>query len=104
MPAVIKQQRTPGKAELNRILAITVPLIVKLAERKIGVDELIRVAPGTIIEFSKGSDEQLELMVNNQTIALGVAVKVGEKFGIKISQIGDVQELIESLGRQSRHH
>ena len=37
-------------------------------------------------------------MVNNKTIALGETVKVGENFGIKVSQIGDVRQVIKSLG------
>ena len=51
-----------------------------------------------IIEFSKNSDEPLELLINNKPIGLGVTVKVGENFGLKISQIGDVKQVIRSLG------
>jgi len=37
-------------------------------------------------------------MVNNSTIGLGQAVKIGENFGLKITQIGPVEETIKSLG------
>ena len=36
--------------------------------------------------------------LNNKTIAIGETVKVGENFGLKISQIGDVKQVIQSLG------
>jgi flagellar motor switch protein FliN/FliY len=80
-------------------MRLEVPVIVKLAERKLTLAEVMRLGPGAIIEFSKSSDEPLELLINNKTIGLGDAVKVGENFGLKINQVGDVKEVIRSLGR-----
>jgi flagellar motor switch protein FliN/FliY len=87
----------PGP-DLRRILSLEVPVIVKLAERKLTLGEVMRLGAGAIIEFSKSSDEPLELLINNKAIGVGDAVKVGENFGLKITQIGDVREIIRSLG------
>ena len=89
---------SPSRGELERILQLEVPLIVKLADRTMTVQEVMRLGPGAIIEFSKASDEPLELLVNNKTIAIGETVKVGENFGLKVTQIGDMRQLIKSLG------
>ncbi len=86
-------------AEVHRILRLNVPVIVKLAEKKFPCSEVLRMQVGAILEFNKASDEPLELMINNKTIALGEAVKVGENFGLKLQQIGDVKSVIKSLGR-----
>lgn len=88
----------PTQAELRRILRMEVPVIVKLAQRTLTTAEIMRLGPGAIIEFIKASDEPLELLINNKTIGLGEAVKVGENFGLKITQIGDVKEVIRSMG------
>jgi flagellar motor switch protein FliN/FliY len=88
----------PTQTELDRILSLQVPLIVKLAELNISLQEIMRLGPGAIVEFAKPSDEPLELMINNKTVAIGEAVKVGENFGLKITQIGDMKQLIQSLG------
>ena len=88
----------PPAPDLRRILQLEVPVIVKLAERKLTLGEVMRLGAGAIIEFSKNSDEPLELLVNNKAIGVGDAVKVGENFGLKITQIGDVREIIRSLG------
>ncbi len=85
--------------ELERILHLKVPVIVKLAERKLNINEVMRLGTGAIIEFFKSSDEPLELMINNKVIGLGEAVKVGENFGLRLTQIGDVRQIIQSLGR-----
>ena len=99
MPVLRSPQSTTSANELRRILHMHVPVIVKLAERKLTLAEVMRLGPGAIIEFIKASDEPLELLINNKTIGLGDAVKVGENFGLKINQIGDVKEVIRSLGR-----
>ena len=95
---VLRAAPPSSPSELRRILHLSVPVIVKLAERKLTLQEVMRLGPGAIIEFSKASDEPLELLINNKSIGLGDAVKVGENFGLKINQIGDVKEVIRSLG------
>lgn len=87
-----------GATELQRILKLEVPVIVKLAERKLSMSEVMRLGTGAIIEFSKSSEEPLELMVNNKTIAVGQTVKVGENFGLRVLKIGDLRDVIRSMG------
>jgi flagellar motor switch protein FliN/FliY len=102
MPVLHAQPKSAAAAnsEVKRILRLGVPVIVKLAERKLTLAEVMRLGVGAIIEFSKSSDEPLELLVNNKAIGVGEAVKVGENFGLKISQIGDVKQIIKSLGNR----
>ena len=85
--------------ELQRILQLEVPVIVKLAERRLSMAEVMRLGVGAIIEFAKSSEEPLELLINNKAIAVGEAVKVGENFGLRITQVGDVNTVIKSMGR-----
>jgi flagellar motor switch protein FliN/FliY len=85
--------------EIQRILQLSVPIIVKLAERKLNMSEVMRLGTGAIIEFFKSSDEPLELLVNNKVIGVGEAVKVGENFGLRLTQIGDVKQVIASMGK-----
>jgi flagellar motor switch protein FliN len=102
MPVMHAQLERPSGApspELNRILRLHVPVIVKLAERKLNVNEVMRLGTGAIIEFFKSSDEPLELLINNKVIAVGEAVKVGENFGLRLTQIGDVKQVIAALGQ-----
>ncbi len=102
MAVVHSQSRrtdTPGTPELHRILRLEVPVIVKLAERRLAMSEVMRLGTGAIIEFFKSNEEPLELLINNKPIGCGEAVKVGENFGLKITQIGDVKAIIRTLGK-----
>ena len=91
----------PSQSELQRILRLEVPVIVKLADRKLNMNEVMRLGTGAIIEFFKSSDEPLELLINNKVIGVGEAVKVGENFGLRITQIGDVKSVIRSMGNDA---
>jgi len=87
-----------GHEEFRRLLAIEVPLIVQLGQRRMNVAEVLRLGVGAIVEFNKPADEEMDLLVNNKTVGKGHAVKVGENFGIKITHIATVRETIRKLG------
>jgi len=103
---VLQVERKPAPQiatpDLGRILRLEVPVIVKLAERKLMLSEVMRLGTGAIIEFSKRSDEPLELLINNKAIGVGETVKVGENFGLRITQVGDVKQLIQALSGGKR--
>lgn len=98
-PARLPPAVPPASSEIQRILRLSVPVIVKLAERRLSLSEVLRLGNGSILEFFKSFDEPLELMINNKVIGLGEAVKIGENFGLKITQIGDVKSVIKSMGK-----
>ena len=62
-----------------------IPVTVQIASKSTPLHEITQLQPGTIIELSKGADEELDVMVNSAVIAKGRAVKVGENFGIEIT-------------------
>lgn len=87
----------PKTAEVQRILKLQVPIIVRLAEKVMPMGEVMRLAPGAIIEFSKSVSEPLELMINNKCIGTGQAVKVGEKFGLRIMNLSTISQVIKAM-------
>ncbi len=82
----------------QRILALEVPIIVRLGEKPMPMGEVTSLVPGTIIELPKAADEPLDLLVNNKVIGAGLAVKVSENFGVRITRIGDQASRIRALG------
>lgn len=86
-----------GPEPVQRLLKMKVPLIVRLAEQKMPLQEILKLMPGTILEFSRRCDAELDLLANNHQIGTGVAVKVDEHFGLRVTYIGDLKERITSL-------
>ena len=73
---------------LQRVLELEVPVIVRLAERPMSFDDVLKLVPGSIIQLAKSADADLDLFVNDRQIASGSAVKVNENFGIKLTRLG----------------
>ncbi len=67
------------------LLRIRVPIQLTLASQRKSIHEIIELGPGSIVKFAKTFDEPLELQVGGRTIAQGEVVKVGDKFGVRIS-------------------
>jgi len=82
---------------IERILKLRVPVVVRLAERTLRTAEIMKLAPGSIVEFDRRVDDELDLMVNNRQIGTGQAVKVGEHYGLRVGFIGDARQRIASL-------
>jgi flagellar motor switch protein FliN/FliY len=86
-------------ADVASILRIEVPVIVRVASRRMKLAEIRRIAPGSIIEMPRSVDEDLELLVANKPLGVGRAVKIGDSFGLRVTAIGDVRQRITALGR-----
>ncbi len=67
------------------LLKIRIPGSVELASKKETVQEVVEIVPGAIIKFDKGCDELLHMIVGGQAIAQGEAVKIGDKFGFRVT-------------------
>ncbi|MBI4579794.1 MAG: FliM/FliN family flagellar motor switch protein [Planctomycetes bacterium] len=95
----IATARGPGSpVDLSRILNIEVPIIVQLSERTMPLADILNLTTGSIIEFDKPADSELDLKVNNKRVGSGQAVKVGENFGLRITQVGSVRDRIRAMG------
>lgn len=88
-------------AELGGILKLEVPLIVVLGRRHMPVRDVVSLLPGAIIELTKHADDELEILINNKQVGTGRAVKVGENFGVRVSQIGDAKARIGAMGSET---
>ncbi len=85
---------------LESILNYEVPVIVQLGEVTMTLREVLGLVPGAIIEIPKLADDELDLMVNNQRVGVGTAVKVGENFGLKITAMGSAEALTEAISKR----
>ncbi len=69
------------------LLRIKVPVVVTLAEKRQPLGRIVELGPGSIIQFDKSCEEMLEMDVGGRRVAIGEAIKVGDKFGLRITSI-----------------
>jgi flagellar motor switch/type III secretory pathway protein FliN len=85
-------------AYARSLLRIDLTVRVALAQKRQRADDILGIGPGQIIQFNKSCDEMLDLMVGHQKVARGEAVKVGDKFGLRITSIVLPEERFHPVG------
>jgi flagellar motor switch protein FliN len=80
------------------LLKIPVTVRVTLARQRRSLSEITELGPGTLVKFEKTYDRPLELSIGDLPIAEGEAVKVGDKFGLRIGKIIRPHERFKSVG------
>lgn len=84
--------------DLQTILQLEVPLIVTVGSRRISVESVLGLGPGSIVELNKSADEPLEIMINNKQVGTGESIKVGENFGVRLLEVKPPEERVEAMG------
>jgi flagellar motor switch protein FliN/FliY len=84
-PASLLESMAPAYS--RNLLKIEVPLTVTLAAKKQPIRQIVNLGPGSIIQFNKSCEEMLEVELAGRIVAVGEAVKVGDKFGVRLTSI-----------------
>ncbi len=90
-------QNTPR--DLDFLYDIPLNISVEVGRCKILLKDLLSMSEGYVIELDKLAGEPLDLYVNSRLIARGEAVLVGDKFGIRLSDVVSKTDRIEKLGK-----
>jgi flagellar motor switch protein FliN/FliY len=84
--------------ELDFILDIPLEVTVEIGRAKMLINDLLQIGQGSIIELNRLAGEPLDIYVNQKLIARGEVVVVGEKFGVRITDIVSPLERVKRLG------
>ncbi len=100
--SAIKPPRTSSDQKngrgLNFLYDIPLQISVEVGRSKILLRDLLKMGEGYVIELDKLAGEPLDLYVNSKLIAKGEAVMVGDKFGIRLTDVVSTADRIENLG------
>ena len=77
---------------------VPVEVTVELGRRKVRIGEVLRLGPGSVLELSKSNGEPLDIYVNDRLIAKGEAVVVGERYGVRLTEVLVVEPGMHSGG------
>ena len=69
------------------LLKVPVPVSVTIAAMKQPIEKIRNFGPGVVIQFNKSCEDTLALEVAGQVVARGEAVKIGEMYGLKITEV-----------------
>ena len=95
-----EKQQDPERISMDnmRLLEnIDVVLTVEVGSAEIKIRDLLRLNEGSVIELDRLAGDPLDILANGTMIAKGEVVMVGERFGVRFSEIVAPQERVESL-------
>lgn len=73
--------------DLSLVLDVPVSVTVELGSRTIPISDILTLGTGSVIELGKAAGESLDILVNGKLVARGEAVVVGEKYGIRVTEV-----------------
>ncbi|HEX9081304.1 MAG TPA: flagellar motor switch protein FliN [Holophagaceae bacterium] len=83
---------------LDLLLDIQLPVVVRMGQTEMQMGELLKLTPGSILELNRSADAPVELLVNGKLIAKGEVVVVDGNFAFRITEIESRASRIRSLG------
>jgi flagellar motor switch protein FliN/FliY len=85
---------------VERILDLPLVIHVELGHRRMRVNDLLQVAVGSVLELDTAAGAPLGIYANQTLIAQGEAVVVGERYGVRVTEILTPGERVKRLGER----
>jgi len=92
------QEARETTRDLEFLFDVPLQVSVEVGRARILLKDLLQMGEGYVVELDKFSGDPLDLYVNSRLIARGEAVKVGDKFGIKLTEVVSQSNRIAQLG------
>lgn len=85
VPTPASGAAAPGA--LDALLDIPMPVVVEIGRSRKTVQDLLQIAPGSVVELDRAVGDPVDLYVSDRRFAQGEIVVVGEHFGVRITRL-----------------
>ncbi len=83
---------------VDLILDVTLQVRVELGSTRMTVEEVLNLAPGSVVELDRLAGEPVDIVINDRLIARGEVVVVEENFGVRVTEIVSARHRAMALG------
>ncbi|RME61617.1 MAG: flagellar motor switch protein FliN [Candidatus Dadabacteria bacterium] len=87
-----ERQRT-----IEFLMDIPLAVTVEVGRSRMTIQDLLQMGQGSVVELEKVAGEPLDIYINGRKVAVGEAVVINEKFGVRIIDIISPKERLEGL-------
>ena len=74
-------------ADLEQVFDVPVTVSAVLGNARMPVGDLLKLAPGAVLELDRKVGEAIDIFVNNRLVARGEVVLVDERLGVTMTEI-----------------
>ena len=86
-----------GLDNLKVLENIEVKLTVEVGSTEIKIRDLLRLNEGSVVELERLAGDPLDILANGVKIAKGEVVMVGERFGIRFTEVTNPENRVQKL-------
>ena len=83
--------------KISRVLDIPIEITAILGRTKMSLNEILELGRGSLIELDTLENQEVEIHVNGKKVAYGQVVISNQNFGIKITEVLEPEDLVNSL-------
>ena len=83
--------------KISRVLDIPIEITDILGRTKMSLNEILELGRGSLIELDTLENQEVEILVNGKKVAYGQVVISNQNFGIKITEVLEPEDLVNSL-------
>ena len=76
---------------------IEVKLTVEVGSSQLKIRDLLRLNEGSVVELERLAGDPLDILANGVQIARGEVVMVGERFGVRFTEVSNPQDTVKKL-------
>jgi len=76
---------TPAPAS-DLILDVNVRLSLEIGRTQVTIRDLLKLAPGSVVEFNRPAGDSLDVLVNDHLVAHGEVVMVNDRYGVRFTE------------------
>ena len=86
-----------GLDNLKVLENIEVKLTVEVGSTELKIRDLLRLNEGSVVELERLAGDPLDILANGVKIAKGEVVMVGERFGIRFTEVTNPENRVQKL-------
>jgi len=74
-------------SSLDLLQDVEVEITLEIGRRRLRIADVLKLAGGQTLELSKAAGEPLDILVNGRLLGRGEAIVMGDRYGVRITEI-----------------
>jgi flagellar motor switch protein FliN/FliY len=87
LAAATSDKAAPLGDRLDLVAHVKVKLTISLGTAEISIGKLFSLSPSEVIALDRDVDAPVDIRLNDKVIARGALVAVGDKFGVRVTEV-----------------
>ena len=93
----VNEENKDSMENLKVLENIEVKLTVEVCSTELKIRDLLRLNEGSVVELERLAGDPLDILANGVQIAKGEVVMVGERFGIRFTEVTNPENRVQKL-------